>query len=127
MHAAIVCASTSCPSLRRQPFDAAKIDAQLDEAAARFVADRRKGAAFDRASRTLELSKIFDWFESDFEAGGGVLAFVGRHAEPELARFLERNVDRVRVEHFEYDWRLNDLAVSGQTSTSTAPSSTRTG
>ncbi len=127
VHAAIVCASTSCPSLRREPFDAAHIDAQLDEVAARFVADRRKGAAFDRASRTLELSKIFDWFESDFEAGGGVLAFVRRHAEPELARFLARNAGRVRVEHFDYDWRLNDLAAPDQTSTSTAPSTTRTG
>src|SRR4030095_12503639 len=77
VHMAIVCASVSCPSLAREPFVAARIDAQLDAASARFVANEQKGVRVE--ARGVRLSKIFDWFAADFAAGGGVLAFVRRH------------------------------------------------
>ena len=78
IHFAIVCASTSCPSLRREPFRAAALDRQLDEQTRAFLADPRKGMALDRDARRLALSKIFDWFEEDFGGRDGVLDFVIR-------------------------------------------------
>ena len=54
IHAAIVCASTSCPSLRREPFRAASIDAQLDDALRTFLADTRKGLAVDRGPQAFD-------------------------------------------------------------------------
>ena len=110
IHAAIVCASTSCPSLYREPFDAARLDAQLDRVVRAWLADPRKGLRLDRRSGTLHLSRIFEWFEEDFAAAGGVLAFARRYADPEVAAWLEAHPDRVRIEYFEYDWALNDLA-----------------
>jgi hypothetical protein len=105
IHVAIVCASTSCPSLAREPFDAARLEAQLDAAAARFVADERKGVRVE-ADR-VRLSPIFEWFASDFAAGGGVLAFVRHHAAPDLRAALARLGPDPRTVHFDYDWTLN--------------------
>jgi len=110
IHAAIVCASTSCPSLRREPFDPARVDAQLDDALRRFLADPRKGAAFDPAGRRLLLSRIFDWFEEDFASRGGVLTFLLPHLPDEIRAQIAAHRDGIRIGYFEYDWRLNDLA-----------------
>jgi hypothetical protein len=114
IHAAIVCASTSCPSLRREPYEAARIDAQLDDALRRFLADPRKGAAFDPATGRLRLSPIFAWFEEDFATRGGVLAFLLPRLPEEIRTGIAARRDAVRVEHFDYDWRLNDLARTGR-------------
>jgi hypothetical protein len=105
IHVAIVCASTSCPSLAREPFEAEGLDAQLDAAARRFVADRRKGVRIEGDG--VRLSSIFDWFEGDFAASGGVLAFVRRHADPELRAALDALGPDPQLAYFDYDWSLN--------------------
>lgn len=108
IHAAIVCASTSCPSLRREPFRAGEVDAQLDDAMRRFLADPRKGLAVDRAARRVALSRIFDWFADDFGGEEAVVAFVTRFA-PEVDRsWLEQQGPAARVTFFDYTWALND-------------------
>jgi hypothetical protein len=105
VHMAIVCASVSCPSLAREPYVAARIDAQLDAAAARFVANREKGVRVE--AHGVRLSKIFDWFAADFAPQGGVLAFVRRHATPELAAALDRLGPEPALSWFDYDWSVN--------------------
>jgi len=110
IHAAIVCASTSCPSLSREPFRASALDRQLDEAMHRFVASPGKGARIDRAEGSITLSRIFDWFEEDFEERGGVMAVVAAHLPDSDARWLLAQGDAVRIEYFDYDWSLNDVA-----------------
>ena len=108
IHGAIVCASTSCPSLARTPYTPDLLDAQLDAAIRRWMADRRKGLRVDRDDDKLWLSRIFEWFEEDFAAAGGVVAFATRYApEPERA-WLDENAAAVLVEYFDYDWSLND-------------------
>jgi hypothetical protein len=109
IHAAIVCASTSCPSLRREPYRASRLDLQLDDSLRRWLADPRKGARIDRGKRTLFLSRIFDWFAEDFESRGGVLAFLRPYFPGPIRRFVEAQGDALRVRYLEYDWRLNDL------------------
>jgi len=108
IHAAVICASRSCPALRREPYDAARIDAQLDDAMTRFLADPRKGLAIDRAAGVVRLSKVFDWFEEDFDAAGGVLAFAARYAPPDAGEWLRAHAADAEIEHFDYDWALND-------------------
>ncbi len=109
IHAAIVCASTSCPSLRREPYVAERLDAQLDDALRRFLADPGKGSRLDRERGTLWLSAIFDWFEEDFEPAGGVVAYLETYLPEATRRWLAEHRDTVRVRHFDYDWSLNDL------------------
>jgi hypothetical protein len=109
IHVAIVCASTSCPSLRRDPFRAEALDRQLDEQAAEFLANRDKGLRIDRKEEDLRVSRIFDWFEDDFGGQEGVVAFVLRHAPAADRPWLHEHADEVDVVYFDYDWRLNAL------------------
>jgi hypothetical protein len=106
-HAAVICASTSCPALRREPWRADRLDAQLDDAMRIWMADREKGLRVEPTGE-VTLSRIFDWFEEDFEAAGGVLTFAARYAPEAEREWLERN-PQARVRYFEYDWRANDL------------------
>jgi hypothetical protein len=107
IHGAIVCASLSCPALRREPWDPARLDGQLDDSMRHFLASPEKGSRLDRERGVLRLSRIFDWFEADFEPAG-VLAFVSRYLSDADRAYLETR--RPRIEFFAYDWRLNDLA-----------------
>ena len=115
VHFALVCASVSCPDLRAEAYVGATLDAQLDDAARHFLADTSKGLRtamesgfFGGDDPTLYLSKIFDWFEEDFEGDGqDVVDFVLRYAPAEDAAFIRRHRDDLDVDHMDYDWSLN--------------------
>lgn len=107
VHAAIVCASTSCPSLARAPYAVATIDAQLDAAFGAFVADPSKGFRLDRAANTIHLSSIFKWFAEDFEKQGGPLAVISRHLGDADRAWLNANGAKATLEYMDYDWRVN--------------------
>jgi len=109
IHAAIVCASISCPPLARTPFRPTRLDEDLSAAMRRWLANREKGFALDRERKRVRLSKVFDWFEQDFESRGGVLAAISPYLEPEDAAWLRTNAAAVQIRYFDYDWSLNDL------------------
>ena len=97
-------------------------DRDLDDAMRRWLASPAKGVAIDRSQDRVRLSRIFDWFEEDFRAGGGVLATVARYVDAEDARWLEARGRRARVEFLDYDWALNDLrSPSGSSASRPAP------
>lgn len=122
IHGAIVCASTSCPPLARRAFRPERLDRDLDDAMRRWLASPAKGVAIDRSQDRVRLSRIFDWFEEDFRAGGGVLATVARYVDAEDARWLQARGRRARVEFLDYDWALNDLrSPSGSSASRPAP------
>lgn len=64
VHAALNCASRSCPELPREAFVGPRLDEQLDLAMRRFVAEERNVRL--AGDGRVELSKIFDWFAKDF-------------------------------------------------------------
>ncbi len=98
IHMAIVCASKSCPDLRHEPYVAARLDGQLADAAATFLNNTGKGLRLENG--TIRVSKIFDWFGSDFQAAGGVAAFLARY-HPALPADAKIEAD------LPYDWSLN--------------------
>jgi hypothetical protein len=105
IHVAIVCASVSCPDLRMEAYTADRLDAQLDDQFKQFLANRGKGLQVDTGKGRVTLSKIFDWFEEDFEPKGGVLPFLSRYAPEKDRSFLKKgNVD---VSYLDYNWDLN--------------------
>ncbi len=67
VHAALNCASLSCPRLPRRAFEGITLQADLDAAMRELVGEERN-CRVELATRTLWLSKIFDWFEDDFLA-----------------------------------------------------------
>jgi hypothetical protein len=112
IHAAIVCASVSCPSLARAPYRADRLDAQLDASLARWLGDPRKGSRLDPASGVLRVSRIFKWFAEDFDGAGGVLAYLTPHLPEATRRWLAANRGEAELAYFDYDWSLNSLGDS---------------
>ena len=105
VHAAINCASFSCPPLRNEAFVADRLDEQLDEQMRAFVVDTKRNR-FDREKNRLYVSEIFKWFEEDFQRdAGSVEEYLVRFAPEEDAEFIRG----ARVEHIDYDWDLNDV------------------
>jgi len=105
IHFAIVCASKSCPLLRAEAYAAARLDAQLDDQARRFVGDPFRNR-FDPATKSAALSEIFKWFDEDFRGVGSVQKFIAKYvADPAVAKDLAQ--DGFRVEWISYDWSLN--------------------
>jgi hypothetical protein len=120
IHFALVCAARGCPPLRSEAYTATKLEAQLAAAARSFARDRNFNR-LDTASGTLYVSKIFEWYQSDFaELGGeielpaegdlapglrGVIGFFISHLEPGEAEFLKSKA--VKTSYLDYDWRLN--------------------
>lgn len=112
IHAAIVCASLSCPSLRRTPYTPGAINEELDASARAWLANTRKGLAISRQQDEVRISKIFDWFEKDFAAGGGVPAFLARYAPQADQAWLRESGPSARIRYFGYDWALNGVATT---------------
>lgn len=109
VHFAVVCASLSCPDLRDEPYEGAKLDAQLNEQARAFLANRTKGLVPGDDGKTAEVSSIFKWFGEDFEGGGGVAKFVRDHADEDTKRQVSGLTDD-GISYLDYDWSLNDTA-----------------
>jgi uncharacterized membrane protein YdjX (TVP38/TMEM64 family) len=107
MHFAIVCASLSCPDLRREPYAAARLEAQLSDATRAFLGNPGKGVQAGPDGRTARVSSIFRWFAEDFGGPEGVVRFVRATADPALAARLAR-LDTGGLDYLPYDWSLND-------------------
>ena len=114
IHFAANCASIGCPMLREEAYVGTRLDAQLDEQASRFMADRSRNR-WHAARRRLEVSKIFDWYGDDFSRGPQGIAstrdFFARYADllADSAADRERiRTQQAPVAYLDYDWTLND-------------------
>jgi hypothetical protein len=105
IHFALNCASRSCPPIG--VYDAQGIDAQLDLAAASFVAN---DVAIDTRAGLVRLSSIFKWYRGDFGGRAGVIAFL-KERLPEGAErdWLRRQSHHVKLIYCPYDWGLNSV------------------
>ncbi len=102
IHAALVCASTSCPAVRF--YDADALDTQLDVAAAAYV---RGSVSTHAERRVVELPVTFRYYASDF-GPDGALAFVLQHAVGGHREELQKAIDDgYGVIYARYDWSLN--------------------
>lgn len=107
IHVAIVCASVSCPDLRPSAFTADQLDNQLDEQMKSFLTNPGKGLRFDSAKKKVTISKIFDWFEDDFESRGGVLKVLSQYVGPADGKALLN--PKLKVSYLKYNWDINEL------------------
>jgi hypothetical protein len=108
IHFAINCMSTSCPPLRREPYEAATLDAQYDEQGRLFLSDPR-GAYLDGG--TAVISEIFRFFTGDFtepyakqtgRTDVNILEAIRPFADDDSP------VKRATASRFQdYDWSLN--------------------
>lgn len=104
IHLAIVCASVSCPDLLPEAYTAAALKDQLKLQTNRFLENREKGMRVDRKNKTVHLSKIFDWYEDDFEEAGGIIGFLNSE------RAGNRNISPdYAIKYLPYNWDLNTV------------------
>ena len=88
-------------------FVAERLDEQLDAQMRAFLADPVRNR-YDEKKEVLRLSKIFDWFASDFERdAGSVREYVIRYSGSSLAP--PATLRDTRIAHLDYDWKLNDV------------------
>lgn len=113
IHFALNCASISCPALRNEAYDGDQLDAQLNDQMKNFLADRNRNRL---EGSTLRVSKIFRWYDDDFENGwqniASLEAFLGHNADalelsPTQTKALSEG--KIKIRYFDYDWNLNRL------------------
>lgn len=96
IHFYLNCQSLSCPAFPKIGATPDNVDALLDEATTAFVNDPAHVSVRDDG--TIEVSSIFDWYASDFDAAGGVLPFIHAYRDdiPEAGEVTFKT----------YDWTL---------------------
>lgn len=106
IHAAIVCASVSCPDLRKEAYTPERLNEQLDDQMKKFLENKGKGMKIDLKKKRIYFSSIFKWFKGDFESHGGVAKFVSQYVSPSQQKSLKDFGER-KPGYLDYNWDLN--------------------
>jgi Protein of unknown function, DUF547 len=111
IHFTLVCGSVSCPAIGI--YHADNLDSQLDLAARHFI--NNGGVVLHKEKMAVSLSRIFQWFSSDF--GGGwmglrdktsVLNYVSQYIlNVTDGQFIKEYGKNLKVSYQKYDWSLN--------------------
>jgi hypothetical protein len=98
IHFAINCASVSCPPLLNTAYVPHELDIQLERAAKGFLSNPN----FNRIEpEKLQLSAIFNWFQSDFTKEGSLQSFLQHYTDIPLS-------ENATIDYLPYDWALNE-------------------
>ncbi|OON70898.1 DUF547 domain-containing protein [Hymenobacter sp. CRA2] len=98
VHFALVCASISCPRLRREAYTPAQLDRQLDEQGRDFLNNPAKNKV---GKSEAQLSKYFDWYKGDWTGNGqSVAKWVNRYSATKMSA-------DAKVSYLDYNWNLN--------------------
>ena len=111
IHAALVCGSASCPTLRYEPYEGNNLHSQLDDQTRSFLA---AGGAV-REGDELWLSRVFLWYGGDFvrprrmptflpASGRRIAAAVDPWLSDDRRSWLGSGKRRIRFQP--YDWGL---------------------
>ena len=97
IHFAINCASKSCPKLQNEAFEAKKLNDQLEKATKEFILSNENSITKNK----LQLSKIFKWYTSDFEAQSvSIQDFIDNYVDEKISADAE-------ILFTNYSWKLN--------------------
>lgn len=99
IHFAINCASYSCPRLRNEAYVGSKLNTQLTEATQLFLSDKSKN---EISPDKIVISKIFDWFGSDFKKQGSLIDFLNLYSKVKINK-------KAKVSYLDYNWSLNGI------------------
>ncbi len=107
VHFAVNCASASCPVLRPEAYTAEMLNRQLNEQAKQFLKDTLRNR-IDLKTKTIYISKIFDWYHGDFaKAAGSIEKYLADYIDDENIKRMLLNKE-FKIEYLDYDWSLND-------------------
>ncbi len=99
VHAAINCASYSCPRLRPEAYTPEKLDSQLEDGMKKFLADPLRNKI---TAEKAEISEIFKWFKGDFDRdAGSLIAYINKFSTQKIT-------DKTELKYLNYNWTLNE-------------------
>lgn len=106
VHACLVCASTSCPDLRMEAYEAEGLKLQMEDQLRVWLANPLKGAdMMDRDE--LVLSRIFLWYYKDFGVDRfDVIEYIKCYVAGNPRLTVSHHTPS-RLSYFTYDWGLN--------------------
>jgi hypothetical protein len=90
IHFAVNCAAVSCPPLLNKAYQAAALDAQLDNQTKLFINDQN-------SNKGSKVSMIFNWYKEDF---GNLVDYLNKY----LTKKLPSNT---KFSYQNYNWSLN--------------------
>eukprot|EP01060_Flectonema_neradi_P004757 TRINITY_DN1310_c2_g1_i1.p1 TRINITY_DN1310_c2_g1~~TRINITY_DN1310_c2_g1_i1.p1 ORF type:complete len:301 (+),score=45.21 TRINITY_DN1310_c2_g1_i1:79-903(+) len=109
VHACIVCAGMSCPSLLNFAFNnsIAPVTVQMAAQMTEFLSNEKKGSILNKQTTSITMSKIFSWFPYDFQPT--VLGYLLPYFPVDEYQFIEQNMQQLNdtATYFDYDWQLN--------------------
>ena len=94
IHFAVNCAAKSCPKINNGAMTAANVNSTLEKLTKQFV---NNTAANQISAGSASLSKIFEWYASDF---GNLTAFINKYSTQKLD-------SGASISYVDYDWALN--------------------
>ncbi len=97
IHVGINCASMSCPKLWNFAFSKSNVETALTNLMVDFINDDDRNKI---SKNNVELSKIFDWFSSDFKKNGTIIEYLNNYAS-------EKINEKASIKYLTYDWSLN--------------------
>ena len=97
IHVGINCASMSCPKLGNFAFSESNVETALTNLMIDFINDDDRNKI---SKNNVELSKIFDWFSSDFKKNGTIIKYLNNYAS-------EKINEKASIKYLTYDWSLN--------------------
>ncbi|MDH5382633.1 MAG: DUF547 domain-containing protein [Cyclobacteriaceae bacterium] len=101
LHFVLVCAAKSCPPLASFAFRPEKLDAQLNERT-KLAMNTSWFIRVNKSTKTVEASKIFDWYKNDFGDTSGILPYINKYKSVKIP-------SGYKLAFYEYDWSLNGL------------------
>lgn len=117
IHFALVCAAISCPPLRNEPYEASKLDFQLEDQVRKFLSSSH-GFIIKKNENKILLSSIFKWYGKDWLDGyksnekfagnineKAILNFATNYLSPLEKDYLKKGA--YEIKYLDYDWSLN--------------------
>jgi hypothetical protein len=102
IHFALVCGANGCPPLISGAYMPESIYNQMYEQAG-MALNNAEFIRVNKATKTAEISKIFEWYKADFTSSyKRPIDFINLFRE-------ERITDDYKVVIYEYDWTLNNI------------------
>lgn len=103
VHFALNCMSVGCPRLPREPWDAEKLQEQLDAAATEFF-NSDKYVKLEDARKTVRFSAILERYKEDFlHDSPSLIAYANKYREEG-----KKIPDGYAMEFMPFDWTRND-------------------
>ncbi|MCH2214954.1 MAG: DUF547 domain-containing protein [Flavobacteriales bacterium] len=105
LHFALVCAAQGCPKIRSEAYTKENLESLLDDQS-KIALNDISFSYYKSEENSLKISKIFDWYKSDFGSNQQErIAFVNKYSATLVS-------GDAKINYIEYDWTLNGKNVA---------------